>query len=91
MTHEMPKWFHNLIDGWPVYAVIGTGLLLFSELWIDRKVDDRIAADKLGQPTLTALDKKVDVNATKLESLTAGQTRIEGQLSVLTDHLLDNQ
>ena len=90
MTHETPKIVKQLVEGWPVYAVVGTALLLFSELWIDRKVDDRIAADKLGQPTLTVMDKKIDVNATKLESLTAGQTRIEGQLAVLTEHLLAN-
>ncbi len=91
MTHEMPKWFRNLIDGWPVYSVIGVGLLVFSELWIDRKVDDRIAANELGKPSLTAVDKKVGENAVQLESLTAGQLRIEGQLSILTEHLLENQ
>jgi hypothetical protein len=87
----MPKWFRNLIEGWPVYAVIGTGLLLFSELWIDRKVDDRIAASHAALPSLTAVDKKVGENAVQLESLAAGQLRIEGQLSILTEHLLENQ
>jgi len=90
MTHETPKFVKQLVAGWPVYAVVGTALLLFSELWIDRKVDDRIAFDKIGQPLLTVMDKKIDVNATKLESLTAGQVRIEGQLRLLTEHLLDN-
>lgn len=88
MTHETPKFIKQLVEGWPVYAVVGTALVLFSELWIDRKVDDRIALDKIGQPLLTVMDKKIDVNATKLESLTAGQRRIEGQLTLLTEHLL---
>jgi hypothetical protein len=90
MTFETPNFVKQLVGGWPVYAVVGTALLLFSELWIDRKVDDRIAFDKIGQPLLTVMDKKIDVNATKLESLTAGQTRIEGQLRLLTEHLLAN-
>ncbi len=91
MTHETPKFVKQLVEGWPVYAVVGTALLLFSELWIDRKVDDRIVAHEAGKPSLTALDKKVGENGVQLGALTAGQLRIEGQLSILTEHLLENQ
>lgn len=91
MTHETPKFVKQLVEGWPVYAVVGTFLLLFSELWIDAKVDSRIVANELGKPSLTAVDKKVGENAVQLKALTAGQLRIEGQLSILTQHLLENQ
>jgi len=91
MTHETPKFIKTLVEGWPVYAVVGTFLLAFSELWIDRKVDDRIVAHETGKPSLTALDKKVGENGVQLGALSAGQLRIEGQLSILTEHLLENQ
>jgi len=91
MTHETPKFVLKLVEGWPVYAVVGTGLILFSQLWIDKQIDERITANELGKPSLTAVDKKVGENAVKLEALTAGQLRIEGQLSILTEHLLENQ
>lgn len=91
MTHETPKFVLKLVEGWPVYAVVGTGLLLFSQLWIDDRIDDRITANELGKPSLTAVDKKVGENAVQLKALTAGQLRIEGQLSILTQHLLENQ
>jgi len=91
MAHETPKFVLKLVEGWPVYAVVGTGLLLFSQLWIDDRIDERITANELGKPSLTAVDKKVGENAVKLEALTAGQLRIEGQLSILTEHLLENQ
>jgi hypothetical protein len=90
MTHEMPNWFKNLIAGWPVYSVIGVGLLLFSELWIDRRVDDRIVAHHAAQPSLTDMDKKLDVQAQTLTNMADNQARIEGQLTLLTTHLLEN-
>ena len=88
---ETPKIVRQLVDGWPVYAAVGVFLLGYSELWIDKKVDARIAAAAIGQPTVTALDKKVDVNKTKLESLEAGQLRIEGSLNLLTAHALGDE
>jgi hypothetical protein len=89
MTHETPKFVKSLVEGWPVYAAVGAFLLLYSELWIDRRVDNRITLAHDALPSLTALDKKVGENGVTLGSLTAGQLRIEGQLNLLTEHLLD--
>ena len=90
MTFETPNFVKQLVGGWPVYAVVGTALLLFSELWIDRKVDQRIALSHASGPNLTLVDKRLGQNTTKLEALAAGQLRIEGQLDTITAHLLDN-
>lgn len=89
MTHETPKFVKSLVEGWPVYAAVGAFLLLYSELWIDRRVDDRIAVNHAALPSLNAVDKKVGENSTKLDGLVAGQARIDGQLALLTEHLLD--
>jgi len=90
MTHETPKFVKQLVEGWPVYAAVGAFLLLYSELWIDARVDARIKASHDALPSINAVDKKVGENTVALTGLTAGQLRIESQLSVITEHLLEN-
>lgn len=89
MSHETPKFVKHLLEGWPVYAAVAAFLLLYSELWIDARVDGRIAAAHDALPSINAVDKKVGENTVALEGLTAGQLRIENQLSVITAHLLE--
>lgn len=90
MSHETPKFVKQLVAGWPVYAAVAAFLLLYSELWIDARVDARIKSAHDALPSMTAVDKKVGENTVALEALVAGQLRIENQLSVITAHLLEN-
>ena len=90
MTHETPKFVKQLVEGWPVYAAVAAFLFAYSELWIDKRVDARIKASHDALPSINAVDKKVGENTVALTGLTAGQLRIENQLTVITEHLLEN-
>ena len=85
---ETPKFIKQLVDGWPVYSAVALFLLAYSQLWIDARVDARIAFAAVGQPTVASIDKKVGEHTVKLEGLAAGQLRIEGSLGLLTAHAL---
>ena len=89
MTHETPKFVKQLVEGWPVYAAVAAFLFAYSELWIDARVDRRIAASHAALPSMTEVDKKVGENTVKLDSLATGQSVIQGQLATITEHLLD--
>lgn len=59
----------RLLAGWPVYGVVLTFLLGYSELYIDKKISDGIKAETGQTATVTEIAKDVALNTDAIEDL----------------------
>ena len=59
---EVKKAWQTLLDGWPIFAVIGAVLVTFVTLWFNNAVDERIKAAGLISPAhLTEIQSELDM------------------------------
>ena len=73
MALEVKKAWQTLLDGWPIFAVIGAILVAVITLWFNNAVDERIKAAGLISPAhlmeiqndIEALEKELHNGRTK--------------------------
>ena len=82
-NYDVRVWWRRLIDGWPIYAAMAALLFTFSELWIDAKIKQGVAA---GVAAATATPDGSDVK-TSVAVLSTQITSLDQQVSKMNDGL----
>lgn len=84
-ARDMGSIVHRLLAGWPVYGVVLAGLLAYSELWIDRKIDDAIVAGVGATSPVTMLQGDVQVLTAEVDNLEDSVSRLDTSIGSLND------
>jgi len=77
----------QVIDAWPIFVVVGGLLLGYSELWIDRKIDNKLAllpaVNVAVDPKIIAMDSEIQANEMTVANLKTGQDEIKAAIVAL--------
>ncbi len=85
------KQLQTLIDGWPVYTFVAMFLFGYYQFWFKDQVLQIHDAAAMNPTTQSVqITSAIQANTQAAQNLADGQKRIEGQLTVLTTHLLND-
>jgi len=77
----------KVLDAWPIFVVIGGLLLGYSELWIDAKIDRKLAllpaVNVSRDQKVIDMDKAIAANAMLGTTLKEGQAEIKAAIIAL--------